>query len=711
MNFNIHSKTIEIPNCKPITIETGKLARQAHGAVTVTCGKTILLATVVSNSEPKPDQSFFPLTVDYQEKFASAGRIPGSFMRREGRLSDYEILVSRIIDRCIRPLFPDGYLNDTQLLVNVFSIDPEVPADALAGLAASAALTISDIPFDGPISEVRVAKINGELVANPSNKQLEQATLEIIVGGSARDVNMVEGEAKECSEEELIEAIKFGHNIIKQHCTYQEALAKEVGNTKREIVPGEEDSELYNRIKTSCAAKILEVSSSALSKSERKDKFKAIKQEFLDGISEEELETFNKSLFETYYAKIEKETVRNMVLDSRKRLDGRKTDEIRPLYMEVDNLPSPHGSALFTRGETQSLTTVTLGTKDDEQLIDKPEGLTKAKFLLHYNFPPYSTGEVKPMRGTSRREVGHGNLALRSLKQMLPDDISNPYTVRVVSDILESNGSSSMATVCAGSLALMDSGIPFKKHVSGIAMGMIADDKGRYAVLSDILGDEDHLGDMDFKVTGTKDGICGCQMDIKVDGMSYEVLAEALAQAKKGRLHILEHMERVIPQARPEVKPHTPRVLSFEIPGDTIGAVIGTGGKVIQEIQSLTGTTVSIEEFKDRKPSIGKVSIYGPNLEAISAAERRIKGIIAVPEPGEVYDAVVKSVMDYGAFVEFLPGKQGLLHISEISWERLKSMDGIYKEGDVVKVKLLEIDKQGRFKLSAKALIPRENAE
>lgn len=708
MKFNIFSKTIEIPNCKPITIETGKLARQAHGAVTLTCGKTVLLATVVSNAEAKPDQSFFPLTVDYQEKFASAGRIPGSFMRREGRLSDYEILVSRIIDRCIRPLFPDGYMNDTQVLVSLISLDEDVPGDALAGLAASAALCISDIPFAGPISEVRIAKINGELIVNPSNTQLLEATLEIIVGGSSRDVNMVEGETKECSEEELIEAIKFGHNIIKTHCAVQEALAQECGKTKREVVLAEEDLVLYEKVKSACEGGLLEASSAALPKSERKTKFKAVKQAFLASISEEEKETFNTKLFEKYFAKVEKETVRNMVLDSRKRLDGRNTDEIRPLYMEIDNLPSPHGSALFTRGETQSLTTVTLGTKDDEQLVDKPEGLSKSKFLLHYNFPPFCTGEAKPMRGTSRREIGHGNLALRSLKQMLPEGISNPYTIRVVSDVLESNGSSSMATVCAGSLALMDSGIPFKKHVSGIAMGMIADNNGRYAVLSDILGDEDHLGDMDFKVTGTKDGICGCQMDIKVDGMSYEVLAEALAQARKGRLHILEHMEKTIAVARPEVKPHTPRVVSFEIPGDTIGAVIGTGGKVIQELQSTTGTTISIEEFKDRKPTIGKVSIYGPNSEAITACEKRIRGIIAVPEVGEVYDAVVKSIMDYGAFVEFLPGKQGLLHISEISWNRINSMEGIYKEGDVVKIKLLEMDKQGRYKLSAKALLPKE---
>jgi polyribonucleotide nucleotidyltransferase len=709
MNFNIFSKTIEIPNCKPIIIETGKLARQAHGAVTVTCGKTVLLATVVSNLEAKPDQSFFPLTVDYQEKFSAAGRIPGGFLRREGRLTDFEILISRIIDRCIRPLFPDGYLNETQVLVSVISLDTEVPGDALAGLAASAAICISDIPFDGPISEVRVAKVDGQLIANPSPAEIEKSTLEIIVGGSSRDVNMVEGESKECSEDELIEAIKFGHNIIKTHCAVQEALAKECGKPKREIVAGEEDLELYEKVKAACQAKILEVSSAALPKSERSLKFKAIKKEFLESITEEELETFNTKLFETYYYKVEKETVRNMVLDSRKRLDGRNTDEIRPLYMEIDNLPSPHGSALFTRGETQSLTTVTLGTKDDEQLVDKPEGLSKSKFMLHYNFPPFCTGEAKFMRGVSRREVGHGNLAMRSIKQMLPEGLDNPYTIRVVSDVLESNGSSSMATVCASSLALMDSGIPFKKHVSGIAMGMIADDKGRYAVLSDILGDEDHLGDMDFKVTGTKDGICGCQMDIKVDGMSYEVLAEALTQAKKGRLHILEHMEKTIAEPRPEVKPHTPRVISFEIPGDTIGAVIGTGGKIIQELQSSTGTVITIEEFKDRKPTIGKVSIYGPNVEAIKAAESKVKGIIAVPEPGEVYEAVVKSIMDYGGFVEFLPGKQGLLHISEISWNRINSMEGIYNEGDVIKVKLTEIDKQGRYKLSAKALLPKEN--
>ncbi len=706
MQLPTFSKTITLNN-KNITIETGKMARQAHGAVTVKCGNAVLLATVVSNKEVKEGAGFFPLTVQYQEKFASAGRIPGSFQRREGRISNYEILVSRLIDRAIRPLFPDGYMNETQVLITLVSFDEEVMPDALAGLAASAALTISDIPFNGPISEVRVAKIGDNFVVNPTRSELENASLEVIVGATEADVTMVEGEAKECSEEDLIEAIKTGHAAIKEQCKTQIALAEECGKVKREIAIAEGDETLKNTIENACKEGIYEVAKSGLSKPERKEGFKKVKQAFLDTFSEEELEELNTDLFEEYYYKLEKETIRDMVLTDKTRLDGRAFDEIRGLNIEVDTLPSPHGSALFTRGETQSLTTVTLGTKSDEQLIDKPEGVSFNRFMLHYNFPPFCTGEAKPIRGTSRREIGHGNLAWRSIKQMMPSEEANPYTIRVVSDILESNGSSSMATVCAGSLALMDAGVKMKKHVSGIAMGMIADDKGRYAVLSDILGDEDHLGDMDFKVTGTKDGICACQMDIKVDGLSYEVLAEALSQAKKGRIHILDAMENTIAAPRENVKPHAPRIISMDIPGEFIGAVIGPGGKVIQELQEKTQTQINIEEIKEDGTSIGRVYIYATNEDNLKAAKKKIDGITAIPEVGETYEAEVKSIMPYGAFVEFLPGKQGLLHISEISWTRLENMDGVMSEGDSVKVKLLDIDNKGRFKLSRKVLLPK----
>ena len=705
MQLTATVKTIDMGDGNIITIETGKMARQAHGSIILRCKKAVLLCTVVSNYEAKEGQSFFPLTVEYQEKFASAGRIPGGFLRREGRISNAEVLVSRLIDRAIRPLFPDGYMNETQVLVSQISYDEEVLSDALAGLAVSAALTISDIPFDGPISEVRVAKVDGNLVINPSPAQLEKATLEIIVGATEKDVTMVEGEADECSEDELIEAIKAGHEAIKIQIAGQLALAAECGKEKREVEPVPTDEAMQKEIETYFSNKVLEVAKSFSGKKERKEALTAIKDAYWEQFSEEQLEEMNVDLAKEYIYKTEKEVIRNMVLQEQIRLDGRKKDEIRPLWMEIDTLPTPHGSALFTRGETQSLTTVTFGTKTDSQLIDKPQGLSYDNFYLHYNFPPFCTGEAKPMRGTSRREIGHGNLAFRSINQMMPEGNDNPYTIRVVSDILESNGSSSMATVCAGSLALMDAGVPLKKHVSGIAMGMIANDKGDYAILSDILGDEDHLGDMDFKVTGTRDGICACQMDIKVDGLPYNVLAEALEQAKAGRNHILDAMEKTIAEPRAEVKDHAPRIESFDIPKDMIGAVIGPGGKVIQDIQEKSGATVNIEEIKEE--GIGRVYIYASDSNALNTANNMIKGIVAVPEVGEVYESVVKSIMPYGAFVEILPGKQGLLHISEISWERIEKMEGVFKEGDTVKVKLLDIDNRGKMKLSRKATLER----
>lgn len=706
MQFNIHTQTVDIGNGKTATIETGKLARQADGSVVVRSGNCMILATAVAAEEPKAGIDFFPLTVEYQEKFAAAGRIPGSFHRREGRASDYEVLICRLVDRAIRPMFAKNFVNDTQVLIYLISSDENVQPDSLVGLAASAALSISSIPFEGPISEVRVTKIGENFVVNPSFKEAENASLNIILAGTIDNILMVEGEAKETSEADLINAIKVGHEIIIKQCQAQVELQQKCGKTKMIVSEPIEDEALKQKLKDFAEKRIQEIAKAASGKHERKGALKQIKEDYIAAIPEDELDSFNKELFSKYYSKLEKTTIRNVVLDEKVRLDGRKTDEIRPLSMEVDVLPSTHGSALFTRGETQSLTTVTLGSKTDEQMIDKAEELTFNKFILHYNFPPFSTGEVKMLRGTSRREVGHGNLAMRSLKQILPSEEENPYTIRVVSDILESNGSSSMATVCAGSLALMDAGIPFKKHVSGIAMGMIAED-GKYAILSDILGDEDHLGDMDFKVTGTKDGICGVQMDLKVDGLSYEVLAEALEQARKGRLHILNAMEACIPAYRSDLKPHTPRAESINIPKEFIGAVIGPGGKIIQDIQEKTSTTITIEENKEK--GIGIVTVLSNNKENMQAAWKRINAIVAVPEIGQVYDAEVKSIMPYGAFVEFMPGKQGLLHISEISHNRLENLEGIFKEGDIVSVKLLEIDtKTGKFKLSKKALLPKE---
>jgi polyribonucleotide nucleotidyltransferase len=682
------SVSFKLDDGREISIETGRLARQADGSALVRMGNCMLLATVVANPEPKPGQSFFPLTVDYQEKFASAGRIPGSFFKREGRLSDYEVLISRLIDRALRPLFPDDYLCEVQVLVTLISSDPEVMPDSLACLAASAALAVSDVPIQEIISEVRVARINGEYKLNPYRSELKDADMDFIIAATDKNIMMVEGEAKECQEEDLLRAIEIAHEAIRAQVKIQEQLRDKVGVTgKREYTKPYTNDELLARIKTFAADKMYQVAKSALGKHDRR---------------EGELSDEDAGLVKTYFHDVEKEVVRNMMLNDRVRLDGRDLTTVRPLTIETDFLPSPHGSALFTRGETQSLTTVTLGTTEDELLLESAATSDYVKFILHYNFPPFSTGEVKPMRGPGRREVGHGNLAMRSLKQMMPGS-DYPYTVRIVSDILESNGSSSMATVCAGSLALMDAGVPFPKHVSGVAMGLISGDNGKVAVLTDILGDEDHLGDMDFKVTGTRDGICGIQMDIKVDGLSREILEQALGQAKQGRLHILDAMYNAIPAARAELKPHAPRIEQIIIDREFIGAVIGPGGKIIQEMQRETGTTINIEEVDGVG---GVVKIFAANKDNIDAALSRIKGIVAVPEVGETYEGVVKSIMPFGAFVEFMPGKQGLLHISEVSWKRLDSLEGVLSEGDKVKIKLVGTDpKTGKLRLSRKALM------
>ncbi|AHF15237.1 polyribonucleotide nucleotidyltransferase [Niabella soli] len=703
-------KVFDIGDGREVTIETGRLARQADGSVTVTMGKSILLATVVANKEPKEGQSFFPLTVDYQEKFASAGRIPGSFFKREGRLSDSEVLISRLIDRALRPLFPDDYLCEVQVLVTLISSDPEILPDAMACLAASAALAVSDVPIKEIISEVRVGRVNGQFKINPTRSEMEESDIDFIIAATEKNLMMVEGEAQECSEDDLVKALSVAHDAIRIQIKAQEALRDLKGVTgKRDYTKPAQDETLREKVYSFAKDKVYEVSKGKLAKHERSDRFDAIQDELLKSLEEAATEEApftdaQKKMAKGYYHDLQYDVVRDMILDERVRLDGRALTEIRPLDMEVDVLPSPHGSALFTRGETQSLTTVTLGTALDELLIESAAKSDYTKFILHYNFPPFSTGEVKPMRGPGRREVGHGNLAMRSLKQMMPtgnDDFG--YTVRVVSDILESNGSSSMATVCAGSLALMDAGVPVPKHVSGIAMGLITKED-KFAILSDILGDEDHLGDMDFKVTGTRDGICGVQMDIKVDGLPMEVMQQALEQAKAGRMHILDHMYQAMPEARVEVKAHAPRVVKMFIEKEFIGAVIGPGGKVIQEMQRETGTTINIEEVNNR----GEISIFGVEKAAVEKAENWIKGIVAVPVVGDVYDAVVKGIKEFGAFVEFLPGKQGLVHISEISWKRLETLEGVVKEGDAMKVKLIGTDpKSGKFKLSRKALIPR----
>jgi polyribonucleotide nucleotidyltransferase len=698
------SVTFDIGGGREVSIETGRLARQADGAVTVRQGNCIIMATVVANKEPKEGQSFFPLVVDYNEKFASAGRIPGSFFKREGRLSDYEVLISRLIDRALRPLFPEDYLCDVQVLITLVSSDKEVMPDALACLAASAALAVSDIPIKEIISEVRVARIEGEFVVNPSRTELAKADMDFIIGATSKNLMMVEGEGNECSEENMVKALEIAHDAIRLQIKAQEELRAKVGVTgKRDYTKPEQNAELQQKVADFAKDKIYQISRSASAKHDRSDAIDKLKEELITSLGEE-AEDSVKKLAKKYYDDLQWEVVRNMILDDRIRLDGRQLDQVRPLNMEVDVLPSPHGSALFTRGETQSLTTVTLGTPLDELLIESAAVSDYTKFILHYNFPPFSTGEVKMMRAPGRREVGHGNLAMRSLKKMMPGN-EYPYTVRIVSDILESNGSSSMATVCAGSLALMDAGVPFPKHVSGVAMGLItrASD-GKYAILTDILGDEDHLGDMDFKVTGTRDGICGVQMDIKIDGLSMETMREALEQARKGRLHIVEAMYESIGEARSEVKPHAPRMEKLFIDKEFIGAVIGPQGKIIQEIQRETGATINIEEVGN----YGEVSIFSPAKEGLDKAVSWIKGIVAVPEIGSVYEATVKGIKEFGAFVEFLPGKQGLLHISEISWKRLETMEGVLKEGEKVKVKLIGVDnKTGKFKLSRKVLMPK----
>ncbi len=700
---NYKSVEFDMPDGKKIKIETGKLANQAHGAVLVTCGNTVLMATVVSAYEPKENASFFPLTVDYQENYSAAGKIPGGFFKREGRLSSYEILTSRLIDRALRPMFPDNYYHETQVLVKLMSYDKnDVFPDALAAFAASSAIMASDIPFNGPISEVRVARVNGEFKLNPNFQEMEESDLEMIVAATMDNVVMVEGEMKEVSEAEMVEAIKVAHEAIKLQCRAQIQLMEESGNTvKRSLVPQSENEEVKARVEELAKEKIYEVARGGYSKVERSEKLKAIKEE-VKGLYEEEEESEELELAMRYYKNLEKEVIREVILKEKRRLDGRGLEEIRPLYMEIDVLPRTHGSALFTRGETQVLASTTLGNKLDEQMIDNATYKGFEDFILHYNFPPFSTGETKPMRGPARREIGHGNLAHRSLKQVMPDSEENPYTVRIVADVLESNGSSSMASVCGGSLALMDAGIKIKSHVSGIAMGLISGDNGEVAVLTDILGDEDHLGDMDFKVTGTRNGICACQMDIKIEGLSYEVLGQALEQARRARLEILDKMYEVIDQPRYEFKPFVPRIHKIFIARDFIGAVIGPGGSTIQEMQRETGTTITIDEVGDQ----GEIVISGDDKDSIEAAIRKIKAITAVPQTGEVYEAKVKSIMPYGAFVEFLPGKEGLLHISEISWSRIEKVEDVLKVGDMIKVKLLDIDKRsGKFKLSRKVLL------
>ena len=705
MKPTVITKTCALPDGREITIETGKLARQADGSVVLRMGNTMILATVVSSIEHKEGADFLPLSVDYQEKFASTGKVPGGFMKRESKLSDYEVLISRLVDRAIRPLFPDDYHSETQVMIYLISGDHAALPDALAAFAASSALAVSDIPFNGPISEVRVARVDGQFVINPTLEQKGRADIDLMVGASIENILMVEGEMKEVSEDDMLEALRHAHEAIKAQCQLQIELSQAVNKTvKRTYSHEENDENLREQLWALMYDRAYQVARQLVTnKKQRSEAFSAILDEYLVGLPEES--TINKDLVKRYYKAIQKKAARDLVLNEGLRLDGRKTKEIRDIWCEADYLPAPHGSAVFTRGETQSLTTVTLGTKLDEQMIDGAMIEGFSKFILHYNFPGFSTGEVKPNRGPGRREVGHGNLALRALKQVLPADDNNPYTIRIVSDILESNGSSSMATVCAGSLALMDAGVPVKAAVSGVAMGMISDSAtGKYAILSDILGDEDHLGDMDFKVTGTAQGITACQMDLKVDGLTYDVMREALLQARDGRLHILNEMNKAISAPRPDLKPQTPRAETVIIEKEMIGAVIGPGGKVVQDIQNTTGATVSIEEVNNK----GIVRVFAASKDVMEAALRRIKAIVAIPEVGEVYSGKVKSIMPFGAFVEFMPGKDGLLHISEIKWERLENMEGVLEVGEEVKVKLIEVDKKtGKFRLSRKVLLPR----
>ena len=703
--LNPIKKTIELPDGRKITLETGKLAKQADGAVELRMGGTMLLATVVSAKEAGEGVDFMPLQVEYKEKFSSFGRFPGGFLKREGRASDYEILTARLVDRVLRPLFPDNYHADTFVNITLYSTDGEDIPDALAGLAASAALAVSDIPFNGPISEVRVARIDGRFVIDPTFEQLEKADMELMVGATYDNIMMVEGEMNEVSEADLLAALKAAHEAIKVQCKAQIELAEEVGSTvKREYCHEVNDEELRKDVHDKCYDKAYAIAKTgSADKHWRNESFEAICNEYIESIPEEEREE-KTPLVKRYYHDVEKEAMRRCVLDEGVRLDGRKTTEIRPIWAEVDYLPGPHGSAVFTRGETQSLSTVTLGTKLDEKIVDDVITQGRERFLLHYNFPPFSTGEARPVRSVGRREIGHGNLAHRALKRMFPDDF--PYVCRVVSDILESNGSSSMATVCAGTLALLDAGVKMKKPVSGIAMGLITDaDGSKYAILSDILGDEDHLGDMDFKVTGTKDGITATQMDIKCDGLSYEILERALNQAREGRLHILDIINQTIPAPREDYKPHVPRIVTMLIPKELIGAVIGPGGKVIQGIQEESGATVSIDEIDEG----GYIEVAAANKASIDKALDMINAIVALPEEGKTYTGKVRSILDFGAFVEFMPNRDGLLHISEISWDRLPDMEASgLKEGDEVQVKLIEIDKKtGKYRLSMRALQPK----
>lgn len=710
--LNPIKKTIELGDGRTITIETGKLAKQADGAVEVRMGNTMLLATVCSAEDANEGVDFMPLTVEYKEKYASIGRYPGGFLKREGRASDYEILTSRLVDRVLRPLFPENYHAETFVNVTMYSADENEAPDALAGIAASAALAVSDIPFNGPISEVRVARVDGNWVINPTFDQIERADIELMVGATYDNIMMVEGEMDEVSEAELLEALKVAHDEIKKHCLAQIELMKEAGKeVKREYCHEINDDQLRADVREKCYDKVYAIAKAGnADKHWRNDSFKAIRDEYIENLpelTEEQAENYTDdqriAMVKRYYHDVEKEAMRRCVLDEGIRLDGRSTTQIRPIWCEIDYLPGPHGTAVFTRGETQALVTATLGTTLDEKIVDDVLNQSKERFLLHYNFPPFSTGEARPQRGVGRREIGHGNLAHRALKRMFPDNF--PYTCRIVSDILESNGSSSMATVCGGTLALLDAGVKMKRPVAGVAMGLISDTNNvKYAILSDILGDEDHLGDMDFKVTGTEKGITATQMDIKCDGLSYEVLEKALDQARQGRLHILNIINETIPAPREDYKPHVPRLITLEIPKEMIGAVIGPQGKVIQGIQEETGATISIDE--DETLGIGRVEIASKDKESIDKALARIKAIVAQPEEGEIYEGTVRSILDFGAFVEFMPGKDGLLHISEISWNRLDSMDqsGL-KEGDKVRVKLIEIDKKtGKYRLSMRVL-------
>ena len=707
---NATIKTIELADGRTITIETGKLAKQADGSVVVRMGETMLLATVVSAKEAKEDVDFMPVSVDYREKFSAAGRFPGGFLKREGRPSDDEILIARLVDRALRPLFPEDYHAETAVMITLISANKEEMPDALAGLAASAAIAVSDVPFTTPISEVRVARINGEFVINPNYTQLKEADLDIMVGASYDNIMMVEGEMNEVTEDVMLEAIRFAHDEIKKHCKVQEELAAELGVVKRTYCHENNDEALREKVKTELYQKCYDIAKQQIkNKQERMGAFETVRDEFIEAYKAAHAENAeidlaaHENLIKRYFHDVEKESMRRMILDEGIRLDGRATHQIRPIWGEVNYLPGAHGSSIFTRGETQALTSVTLGTKMDIKIIDSVTVQGKEKFLLHYNFPPFCVGEPKTPRGVGRREIGHGNLALRALKKMIPDEL--PYVVRIVTDILESNGSSSMATVCSGTMALMDAGVKMKKPVSGIAMGLITD-KGsdKFAVLSDILGDEDHLGDMDFKVTGTAKGITATQMDIKVDGLPYEVLAQALQQAKDGRLHILEKILEVIPEPRADFKPNVPRIETIQIPKDMIGAVIGPGGKIIQAIQEETQTVIVIEE----NDKVGLVEISGAGLEPIEAAKARIKAIVALPEVGEVYTGKVKSVVSFGAFVEILPGKEALLHVSEMDWNRVEKAEDFTKEGDIMEVKLIGVDeKTGKLKLSRKALIPK----